>query len=103
MEEKDPVTEAFRIAFQIGLSPSEFWPLTPWALGQLIESHIKNKNDEHNSRAWMMWHGALLGRIQNTPPLENFLIGKKPVNLIDEEAIMARLEAYQKRVDECRS
>lgn len=51
----------------------------------------------------MMWHGALLGRIQNTPPLENFLTGKKPMNLIDEEAIMARLEAYQKRVDECLS
>ena len=54
---------------------------------------------EHDHKAWVMWHGVALQRMKKMPPLKDYMAGNKPVQGIDENAIMARLRAYQKRVE----
>ena len=71
--------------------------MTPWQFNRAVDGFSKRTESEHDSKAWIMWHGAMLQRCQKLPPLQDFLSSKKPVKGIDEHAIMARLKAYQKR------
>jgi hypothetical protein len=81
----------------IGVDPQVFWGLTPWQFSLCVEAYSKKQEQEHDHKAWLMWHGAVLGRVQKMPPLSDFTSGKKNVKRIDEHAIIARLKAYQKR------
>lgn len=83
------------MSFLIGLPPHEFWALTPWQFKCCLESYGSLKNQEHDESAWLMWHGAALGRIRKMPPLSDFMADKKAVQGIDEHAIIARLKQYQ--------
>jgi len=90
------IVAAFKVAMKIGLAPSEFWRLTPWLFSHALEAAGERRDEAHNSAAFMMWHGALLTRSKEILPLKRFLANaKKPVNRIDENAIIARLKAYQ--------
>ena len=83
----------------MGLSPAEFWTLTPWQLRCSLEGYRMRREADHDQAAWMMWHGAVLQRVKKIPALDEFLAGKKKrVNTIDEAAILTRLKAYNKRV-----
>lgn len=73
--------------------------MTPWQFGQCVDAYIKKQEQEHDHRVWIMWHGEAIRRMKKLPPLSDFMSGKKPVKGIDEAAIIARLKAYQKRVE----
>lgn len=67
-----------------------------------IEAWVKAENRRHDSNAWMMYHGALLGHIKynKLPPLSDFLATKKaPVKKESEASIMAMVRAYQNQRD----
>jgi hypothetical protein len=80
--------------------------MTPWQLSQIVKAYIEKKEEDHDHDAWIMWHGAILPKLKTMPDLKDFLSSakKKQVQKIDEHAILARLKAYQKRVEqECQS
>lgn len=65
-----------------------------------MEGHIQNREQEHDSASWHMWHGALLTRSKQLPPLADFLTSKpktSSVPKLDEAAIRARFDAYRKQ------
>jgi hypothetical protein len=66
---------------------------------------VEVTNENKDFQSWLMWHGALLPKLKKMPELKEFLSSnKKQVKKIDEVAILARLKAYQKRVEtECQS
>lgn len=73
--------------------------MTPWQFGLCLKAYQEKKEAEHDSNVWFMWHSEAIARIKKLPPMNDFLSGKKPVKVIDENAIIARLKAYQKRVE----
>ncbi len=71
--------------------------MTPWQFSLYLEGYNERRENEHNKDAWMMYHGALLTRVKEPPKLEKFLLGRKPVKGIDEDAILAAFRSYQDR------
>lgn len=62
-----------------------------------VSVYLKKHRASHENEMWIMWHGAVLPRMEKIPPLSVFLEPKKDKKKIDESAIIARLKAYQKR------
>lgn len=84
----------------VGVSPLEFWQLTPWQFGILLEAYSDKEKQDFDVAVWLVWHGAYFERAKKLPRLKDFMQGsKKQSKGIDETAIMARLKAYQKRVE----
>ena len=86
------------MSFRAGISPEVFWSLTPWQLSVCLGAYSEKLEQEHDHNVWIMWHGAVLHRVNKLPPMTDFLSGKKTSKGIDERAIMARLRAYQNAV-----
>ncbi len=75
--------------------------MTPYELGLAIKSYSERKKNEYEQAAFIMWHGAVLARMDGKkfPPLSDFIKPiNKPLKQIDERAIIARLKAYNKRL-----
>lgn len=64
------VEEIFRVAISAGISPIEFWELTPYLTKISIEGKIEAKLAE-------IWAQAALIRSKNLPNLKSFLADKK--------------------------
>lgn len=74
-----------------------FWSLTPWQFRVCVEAYSDKMEDDHKQSVWLMYHGAIIPKMKKIPPLKDFLTPKKAVQGIDENAIMARLKAYNER------
>lgn len=78
--------------------------MTPWQLKICVAGAIDREEIAHDHGVWIMWHTAALFRFngKKLPDIKQFMSGsrKKQVPQIDENAIMARLRAYQHQVDE---
>lgn len=91
-----------------GVSPVDFWQLTPYQTNLVLEAFGDKRIMAHNDSAWMMWHNALLSRIQSEkfPPLKDFIRHDKPVNeeqnnmpIVDKNAIIARMKAHNQQIE----
>lgn len=60
-------------ALRAGIQPSEFWQLTPFALGILLDAH----GEQLRLRLAHVWYGAYLQRVKKMPSLLNF-VGERP-------------------------
>lgn len=82
------------------MAPDIFWGLTPWQFKICLEAHQDKVQEDRDHSAYLMWHGAMLGRAETLPPLKDYLIN--PIDetepKIDEISIKARLMEYNKRV-----
>lgn len=85
------------MSFTAGISPADFWGMTPWQCFTLIKERNERALENHNRQTWLMWHGAVLQRIEKIPPLDKFIAGKKPMRGINENAIINHLKAYQRK------
>lgn len=99
------IKEAFKLSFIIGLSPEDFWNLTPWLFHLCLESSREKFRQDHEHAVWLMWHGEALQRVKKMPPMKDLLASaappdddKKQVPKIDEAVIIGRLKAYNSRL-----
>lgn len=101
VQEKNVITETFKLALIIGLPAEQFWSMTPWQFKCCIDAYITRREFDHNRAVWVMWHGAALTKMQKKmPPLKEFMAGqKKQQESIDEDMIKSQLKAYQKRFE----
>ncbi len=89
------------LAFRVGIDPDSFWRMTPWQFALCVRAESMQREDDHDQKAWIMYHGAILQRWSGKkkfPDLAEFLSGakrKKAVSGIDENAIISRLRAYK--------
>ncbi len=69
---------AFKAAVSAGLSPIEFWEMTPYLTGEAVGSAISKQTTD-------AWLGANYVRAKELPPLTDLLnTGKKePSNMAD--------------------
>jgi hypothetical protein len=72
------VVEAFKAAVTAGLSPVDFWELTPYLTGLAVGSSINRQTID-------AWLSANYARAKELPPLADLLVtGKKePANMAD--------------------
>jgi hypothetical protein len=82
----------------VGIKPAEFWDLTPWQFRCCLEAYGEMTEHRHNREVWLAWHQVAFARCKKMPDLKT-LLSKKEMKGIDEAAIIARLKAYQQRVD----
>lgn len=61
---------AFRSAVGSGISPVEFWQLTPYLTRVAVGGF-------HDGRAWSVWMTAALGRVKRMPKLADLQTGGK--------------------------
>lgn len=88
------------LAHRIKLSPETFWNITPWQFGLLVDASVKQKEDDHDHWAWLMYHNAVIPMMKRTPLLDRFLSrAKKPVKGFDENAMLTFLKGYQAKRD----
>jgi hypothetical protein len=70
--------------------------MTPWQTNICLGAFFDEKKRQRDHDAWLMWHGAVLQRIQKIPPLDDFLLEKKPTLKTDKErAIVEWFRTYQ--------
>lgn len=85
----------------IGVSPEVFWTLTPYQFGLCMRGYEERERRQHDAAIWVGWHTAAFQKSKRLPPLKDYLSSsKKRMQGVDEDAIMARLKAYQKRVND---
>ena len=60
------------------MDPSHFWHLTYCEIDAILEGNAARLRNEHNQRAWLAWHSAMLPRYKKQPRLDSLLIRDKP-------------------------
>lgn len=84
-------------AFSLGITAQDFFSMTPWQFKQaIIGFEIKSKREFEHER-WLTWHAVALPRMKKMLSLDEFIGRKKPVQGVDESAIMTRLKKYSQR------
>lgn len=53
------------------LPPDSFWTQTPRRLIAIFRARAKALQLQHDQRAWLAWHTAVLGRVEKIPPLSS--------------------------------
>lgn len=87
--------ENLETATLCGVSPLEFWELTPYELSLIIKAYVKRKEEESKERISLayinaMWTIQWLGKKSNHPkPLKEILdsIGKEKKVMTDEQML----------------
>lgn len=69
----DPIAEAHRAAVRAGLSPREFWGLTPWQFWECLTAVGERMLEDRKTDLWKAWHVAALARARKLPKLEMFV------------------------------
>ena len=84
-----------RVAHRNGISLESFWRMTPWQLKTCAQVSADKETESHDKFAWFMWHLAALFRAKKMPDIKVFLSNdlknKKPVEAVNEDAILAWL------------
>lgn len=61
----------------LGLDPDAFWRATPRYIAMIIDAKASQFRREHNERAWLAYHVALLGRMKRLPDMRK-LMAREP-------------------------
>ncbi len=60
-------------AHRAGLSPSEFWGLTPYLLTVLLRAETSERIARQEQAAWHAWHVAAMSRAKKMPHLKELM------------------------------
>lgn len=76
--------------------------MTPRQIAREFKSASKRIEQQHNDRAWLAWHIAVLPRQKKIPKLETMLAGHKKTrrkqSWEEQQAVMAQWEVTMRRV-----
>lgn len=107
--ERDPITEALKIARRCGVGIEEFWASTPWMLGVAVSAEGQRAEHEYRLALYGAWHTAMLGHSdpKKVPSLDKLLSRKqkaqKTPDNVDEPALLAAFQAYNRRIKQASS
>jgi hypothetical protein len=66
----EQIAKVYATAFRAGISPSDFWSLTPFQTGLLVEANAEALQDEFDKLIAAGWHTAVFSRAKTIPPLK---------------------------------
>ncbi len=70
---QDPLREAQKAAYRYGLTPEQFWTLTPHETYCWIEGRVEADKSGHRENAWLAWHIACFSRQKRLPSLRSIM------------------------------
>lgn len=62
----------------MGLSPDEFWKLTPYEFNLMIEGFLAREERKINDILYLAWHVEAFARAKRLPKLQTLLKKRKP-------------------------
>lgn len=62
----------------MGLSPDEFWRLTPFEFNMIAESFMARREQKTNDLIYLAWHIEAFSRAKKLPRLESLLKKRRP-------------------------
>lgn len=69
----------------LGYDHESFWDQTPRTLSLTFEAYNNRQAREHNQRAWLAWHTAVLSRQKKLDPLSKLLVQKQSRTPMEEQ------------------
>jgi len=62
----------------MGLSPDEFWSLTPYEFNLTIDGFLAKEERKNNDIIYLAWHVEAFARAKRLPKLQTLLKKRKP-------------------------
>jgi len=62
----------------MGLSPDEFWKLTPYEFNLMIDGFLAREERKTNDILYLAWHVEAFARAKRLPKLQSLLKKRKP-------------------------
>lgn len=90
--------DSLETATLCGISPLEFWELTPFELSLMIKAYAKRKEEESKERLILtylnsLWTIQWLGKKSNHPKsLKEILEGGKPKKIMTDEQMLEKVK-----------
>ena len=63
----------------MGLSPEEFWSLTPYEFNMMAEGFMTRRDQKTNDLIYLAWHIEAFSRAKKLPKLETLLKKRRPM------------------------
>lgn len=81
----------------LGVSPDQFWNLTPFAFGLIMKAQNKKLHNDFDTIKYHAWHVAAFTRAKKMPSFKEFIkpLNDQPEKGINEAGIKAALKAYK--------
>jgi len=93
-ERLDQIAQAYTTAFRVGISPVDFWSMTPFQTNILVQAHAETLKDEFETLLSIGWHTALFQRCKTMPPLKSLMRNHHDPTVVrdddDEEQVRAK-------------
>ena len=82
----EQISKVYATAFRAGISPADFWSLTPFQTGLLVEANAEAMHDEFDRLIAAGWHTAVFSRAKTIPPLKTLFPPKHdPTRISDDD------------------
>lgn len=82
----EQIAKVYATAFRAGISPADFWSLTPFQTGLLVEANAESMQDEFDKLIAAGWHTAVFSRAKTIPPLKTLFPPKHdPTRISDDD------------------
>ena len=82
----EQIAKVYGTAFRAGISPADFWTLTPFQTGLLVEANAEAMHDEFDRLIAAGWHTAVFSRAKTIPPLKTLFPPKHdPTRISDDD------------------
>lgn len=89
---------AFKAATRAGISPIEFWKLTPYQTGLVIGAWVESKKDEYKLAVAGAWYSEAFHRTKKLETLDRILGDKKEQSWQEQLEIVKSIMARGKNV-----
>jgi hypothetical protein len=80
----EQIAKVYATAFRAGISPADFWSLTPFQTGLLVEANAEAMQDEFNTLIAAGWHTAVFSRAKTIPPLKTLFPPKHDPTRVED-------------------
>lgn len=87
------IVQAYGTAFRCGISPAEFWGLTPFQTNVLVTANSEKLKDEFETLLSAAWHTAVFSRIKEIPPLKSLMRNHRDPTIVNDDDDAAQIEA----------
>jgi hypothetical protein len=91
----EQIAKVYATAFRAGISPADFWSLTPFQTGLLVEANAESMQDEFDKLIAAGWHTAVFSRAKTIPPLKTLFPPKHDPTRINDDDDPDQIAAKQ--------
>lgn len=91
----EQIAKVYATAFRAGIPPADFWSLTPFQTGLLVEANAEAMQDEFDKLIAAGWHTAVFSRAKTIPPLKTLFPPKHDPTRVNDDDDPDQIAAKQ--------